>query len=89
MTRILLLLAVLLALSLMVRRAFRGASRDEISSRGARRSNAPGRASRPPGVGRTRARKGANAPPDTLVCGVCGHAFDPEQTGWICPKCGK
>jgi len=28
-------------------------------------------------------------PPDRLVCGACGHEFNPEHSGWICPKCGK
>lgn len=36
-----------------------------------------------------RPRKSPNLPPDRLVCGVCSESFDPEQTGWICPKCGK
>ena len=28
-------------------------------------------------------------PPERLVCGACGTEFDPEESGWICPKCGK
>jgi len=36
-----------------------------------------------------RPRKGPNLPSDRLVCGACGKEFDPEQTGWICPSCGK
>jgi hypothetical protein len=35
-----------------------------------------------------RADRGGTAP-DQLVCGACGQEFDPEQSGWICPKCGK
>jgi hypothetical protein len=27
--------------------------------------------------------------PERLVCGACGTEFDPEKSGWICPKCGK
>lgn len=34
-------------------------------------------------------RRGRHLPPDRLVCGVCSESFDPEKTGWICPKCGK
>jgi hypothetical protein len=34
-------------------------------------------------------RGSPNLPPDRLVCGVCGEAFDPEASGWICPKCKK
>jgi len=34
-------------------------------------------------------RKSPNLPPDTLVCGVCSESFDPDKTGWICPKCGR
>jgi hypothetical protein len=34
-------------------------------------------------------RSGPHLPPDRLVCGVCGEAFDPEASGWICPKCKK
>jgi hypothetical protein len=34
-------------------------------------------------------RSNPNLPPDTLVCGVCGQSFDPEASGWICPKCKK
>jgi rubrerythrin len=36
-----------------------------------------------------RPRKNPNLPPDRLVCGICGEAFDPEQSGWVCPKCKK
>jgi rubrerythrin len=32
---------------------------------------------------------GGSLPPERLVCGACGHEFNPEQSGWICPKCGK
>ena len=27
--------------------------------------------------------------PKQLVCGACGTAYDPHQSSWICPKCGK
>ena len=27
--------------------------------------------------------------PDTIVCGACGISFDPDASGWICPRCGK
>jgi hypothetical protein len=33
--------------------------------------------------------RGGSLPPERLVCGACGHEFNPEQSGWICPKCGK
>jgi hypothetical protein len=29
------------------------------------------------------------SPPKSLVCGSCGFEFDPEVSGWICPKCHK
>jgi rubrerythrin len=28
-------------------------------------------------------------PPERLVCGACGTEFEPDKSGWICPKCGK
>lgn len=34
-------------------------------------------------------RSNPNLPPDRMVCGICGEAFDPEASGWICPKCKK
>ncbi len=34
-------------------------------------------------------KRNPNLPPDRLVCGICGEAFDPEASGWICPKCRK
>ena len=36
-------------------------------------------------------RRGARpiGPPEQLVCGECGTAFEPDKSGWICPKCGK
>jgi hypothetical protein len=27
--------------------------------------------------------------PELITCGSCGHEFDAEQSGWLCPKCGK
>jgi hypothetical protein len=43
------------------------------------------------GTGRRRRDSGPRpaGPPERLVCGVCGMEFDPEKSGWICPKCGK
>ena len=32
---------------------------------------------------------GEGRPPQRRVCGACGHDFDAEQSGWLCPKCGK
>jgi predicted Zn-ribbon and HTH transcriptional regulator len=29
------------------------------------------------------------SPPKSLVCGSCGFEFDPEVSGWMCPKCHK
>ena len=29
----------------------------------------------------------AESPPKSLVCGSCGFEFDPEASGWTCPKC--
>jgi len=40
---------------------------------------------RPP----SRGRVSAGAMPERLVCGACGAEFEPDKTGWICPKCGK
>ena len=37
-----------------------------------------------------RRRRGRPAlPPHDMVCGTCGQRFDPDQTGWICPMCGR
>lgn len=33
--------------------------------------------------------RGGSLPPERLVCGACGAEFNPDQSGWICPKCGK
>jgi hypothetical protein len=33
--------------------------------------------------------RGGSLPPERLVCGACGSEFNPDQSGWICPKCGK
>jgi len=41
------------------------------------------------GDGQGRREGAGSLPPDRLVCGACGHEFNPEQSGWICPKCGK
>jgi len=27
--------------------------------------------------------------PHTLVCGECGARYDPNITGWVCPRCTK
>jgi rubrerythrin len=77
MTRLLLGLAAIIVLGLMVRSALIAAMKDGKpgSGSGPRSGPAP--------------RRDRKLPPDRLVCGVCGDAFDPEQTGWICPKCGK
>jgi hypothetical protein len=47
------------------------------------------RGPRPGGDGEGRRDGTGSLPPDRLVCGACGHEFNPEQSGWICPKCGK
>jgi len=36
-----------------------------------------------------RPRRNPSLPPDRLVCGMCGEPYDPEQSGWACPKCKK
>jgi len=36
-----------------------------------------------------RPRRNPSLPPDRLVCGMCGEPYDPEQSGWTCPKCKK
>jgi rubrerythrin len=40
---------------------------------------------------RSRATAGERplGPPQQLVCGECGTEFEPDKSGWICPKCGK
>jgi len=69
MTRLLLVIAAIVLLGLMVRKALTAAINEAK----------PG----------PKPRKSPNLPPDRLVCGVCGESFDPDKTGWICPKCGK
>jgi hypothetical protein len=69
--RILTIVALLVGLGLMVRRAVRAAMQD-------------GKQNAPPKDWRARR---PNLPPERLVCGVCGHEFDPDKSGWICPKC--
>ena len=27
--------------------------------------------------------------PQTLVCAKCDTRYDPEVSGWACPRCGK
>ncbi len=71
MTRILFILAMLAGLGLMVRRAVKAAMREGMQDA-------------PPKDWRKRA---PNLPPERLVCGACGAEFDPEKSGWICPKC--
>lgn len=39
--------------------------------------------------GRARGRVPPGAMPEQLVCGACGAQYDPQATGWICPKCHK
>ena len=76
MTRFLLGIAAIVILGLMIRSALLAAVREsKQGGQGRGPSNAP--------------RRGRNLPPDRLVCGVCSESFDPEKTGWICPKCGK
>ena len=36
-----------------------------------------------------RSRVGTGGMPERLVCGACGAEFEPEKSGWLCPKCGK
>ena len=74
MTRFLLGIAAIVILGLMIRSALIAAVRQSKPS-----GQSPGG---------TR-RRGRNLPPDRLVCGVCSESFDPDKTGWICPKCGK
>lgn len=44
-------------------------------------------------AGRPRPARGAGQAgrgmPSRVVCGGCGHEYDPEAAGWLCPKCGK
>jgi rubrerythrin len=51
--------------------------RSKAARPGRRKSRVSGAAPRPIGA------------PERLVCGACGTEFDPEKSGWICPKCGK
>jgi hypothetical protein len=71
-TRLLIIVALIAGLGLMVRRAVKAAMHD----------GSP----KPPPPKDWRARR-PNLPPERLVCGACGHEFDPEKSGWICPKC--
>lgn len=45
------------------------------------------------GPGRASHRRGpasdAGGLPKQVVCGACGHEYDPQAAGWLCPKCGK
>ena len=56
-----------------------------------RRALAAGRQRRGRGPRANRDEEGDSdgRPPQRLVCGACGHEFDAEQSGWLCPKCGK
>jgi len=74
MARFLLALAAIAILGLFIRNALRSAMRSAMKE-----NNKPG----------PRPRRGPSLPPDRLVCGICGAAFDPEASGWICPKCKK
>lgn len=76
MTRILLLFALALFVIVVLRRALSAGKVDELP-----RGRSRGPSARPP------AR--ASQSPDKLVCGACGQEFDPEESGWICPRCGK
>jgi rubrerythrin len=33
--------------------------------------------------------RGPSMAPETIVCGACGVSFDPDASGWVCPRCGK
>jgi hypothetical protein len=46
---------------------------------------------RPPGRSRATPRGNVTAGvmPEQLVCGACGAQYDPQASGWICPKCHK
>jgi rubrerythrin len=78
-TRILLLVALGLFVLLTLRRAL-----------AAGRTNAePTRRSRGSGAPRRPLRERSADSPGQLVCGACGEQFDPEESGWICPSCGK
>jgi rubrerythrin len=46
------------------------------------------REERPPRVPRGPSSTARGAP-RALVCGECGTQFEPQEGGWICPKCGK
>jgi hypothetical protein len=75
-TRILILIALALFVIVALRRALSAGKVDERPSRRPRGPFGP-----PP------ARRSES--PDQLVCGACGQQFDPEESGWICPRCGK
>jgi hypothetical protein len=77
-TRILLLAALALFVLVALRRAFAAGRVQELPRR---RPRGPGHSAPPP------VRSGES--PDQLVCGACGQQFDPEESGWICPRCGK
>jgi hypothetical protein len=78
-TRILLLAALALFVVVALRRAFAAG----------RASTVPPQRPRGPGAPRDDARPRSGGSPQQLVCGACGHDFDPEESGWICPRCGK
>jgi hypothetical protein len=73
MARLLIVAALIVFVVLSLRRALR-------EGRAPQRPRGGSGSSRPPGT---------PGPPERLVCGACGAAFDPEKSGWICPKCGK
>lgn len=75
MTRILLLVVLALFVVVALRRAFAAG----------RASSMPTGRPRGPGDDRPRSSRA----PQHLVCGACGEDFDPEESGWICPRCGK
>ena len=79
MTRILLVAAIALFVLVALRRAFAAG----------RASVLPERGSRPSGAAPRQPRTRSAESPDRLVCGACGEQFDPEKSGWICPRCGK
>jgi len=95
MARLLLLAALGLFVVMSLRRAL------QAGRRGPRPRPGPARRSstRPPRGGAQRSDRAPRdrdgelrdpaLPPDRLVCGACGHGFDPELSGWICPHCGK
>ncbi len=42
----------------------------------------PGKRTLPP-------RRERGDAPSTLVCADCSTRYDPQITGWTCPRCGK